>query len=54
MNTRFVFGFVVLASCGIIYGVHYQREQERIFMRRGVIKELEEYRESEKFKKKTH
>lgn len=52
MKTRLVFGFVVLASCGIIYGVHYQREQERLFMRRGVIKELEEFRESERLKKK--
>lgn len=52
MNTRLVFSFVVLASCGIIYGVHYQKEQERLFMRRGVLKELEEYRESERLKKR--
>lgn len=43
-TTKVVFSFIVLASCGLIYGVHYQREQERLFMRRGILRELEEER----------
>lgn len=44
MKSKYIFGFVVLASCGIIYGVNYQREQEKLFMRRNVLKEIEERR----------
>lgn len=48
MLAKVIFAFVVLTSCGIIYGVHYQRQQERLFMRRVVIKELEELKRSGK------
>lgn len=39
---RLVFGIVVFISFGIIYGVHYQRQEERKFMRRGILRELQE------------
>lgn len=51
MNARYIFAFVVLSSCGIIYGVHYQAEQQRLFMRRYVIKELEELKRISEEKK---
>lgn len=52
MKGKVFFGIVVLASCGVIYGVHYQREQERLYMRRYVIQELKEYRELQKANRK--
>lgn len=51
MVTKIIFTLIVLASCGVIYGVHYQRQQERLFMRRFVIKELKEFREAQRLSK---
>lgn len=42
MDSRLVFGLVVIASLGTIYTVHYQREQERYQMRKRVMKEFAE------------
>lgn len=51
MKTKFVFGLVVLTSIGIIYGVHYQHEQERLFMRRRILREIAEQNELAKLKR---
>lgn len=51
MNTKLVFSLVILASSAVIFGVHYQREQEKKFMRRGVMRELEQIKESNRLKK---
>lgn len=44
MDPKVFFGLVVVGSMGIIFYVHYQREQEKKFMRRNIMKELEEMR----------
>lgn len=50
---KLIFATVVLLSGATIYGVHYQRQQERIFMRRLILKELEERREKKKLAKES-
>lgn len=40
-NSRVIFSIVVLLSGGIIYGVLNQIREEKINMRRGVLRELE-------------
>lgn len=43
--TKLFFGFIVLATGVTIYSVHQQREREKQFMRRLVIRELKEMKE---------
>lgn len=40
-NSRVIFSTVVLLSGGIIYAVLHQIKEEKINMRRGVLRELE-------------
>jgi len=45
MSNYIFFGIVVLLSCGVIYAVEYQNKQERIRMRKGILRELREDKE---------